>query len=181
MWGSRLGKFIARETSKFIHWFALIFADDDAHHANPEAPTMKNFTLFVLLIMFCIAFLKIIYMMEVVVRHDLRTNSQANMQFKSIDPKTEGMKLDIQELQKEIAALQAQQNSDQANYTFSIPDIPQGWQYIFLAGMGIMAAMSATKHIANMKYGNGNGNGNGGGEDKPVVPEPTPKADGDDK
>jgi hypothetical protein len=138
-WLKTFGNFIKKQVTDFIHWISLLFADDDAHLANPNAPTIKNFILFILLAIFCITELKVVYLMEVVVH--TQVHQSTTVQFKSVDPTPTAP-----------VSTDAVQNN---NITFSIPDIPSGWQTVFLAGLGIMATMSGAKHIAMLKYGAG--------------------------
>lgn len=70
----QVGRFIQKQATSFTGWVKLLFADDDERKLHPAAPTMKNVILFVLLVMFCIAFLKVVYLMEVTVRSDIRSN-----------------------------------------------------------------------------------------------------------
>jgi len=118
-----LGNFISKQCGSFVGWVKLLFADDDDHRIK-GAPQIKNVILFVLLILFSIAFLKTVYLMGYAARADIGTSDQNLV------------------------------------YQMQIPDIPSGWQTMFLAGLGIMAAMSGAKKIAEFKYKNGNGNGN---------------------
>lgn len=146
----QFGHFIQRQVGNFVGWLKLLFAEDDDHRI-PGAPTMKNFILFVLLAIFSLGFLKVIYLMEVVVRHEVH----ANVSVKSVDTtQTTAPAQDI------------------PTYSFQIPDIPGGWQTVFLAGLGIMAGLSGAKKIAEFKYGGGNGNGNGKVSDVGQPPKP---------
>jgi len=47
-----------------------------------------------------------------------------------------------------------------------IPDIPQGWQLVLLAGMGIAAFKTSAQKLFENKWGNGNGGTKNGEENK---------------
>jgi|WetSurSiteA1Bulk_404760.scaffolds.fasta_scaffold154326_2 hypothetical protein len=65
---SKVGQWIGTQWT----WFKLIFADDDERASVHDAPTMKNFILFILLILFCIAYIKVIYLTEFTVKADIK-------------------------------------------------------------------------------------------------------------
>ena len=180
---NRLGGFITKEVTTFINWFKWVFADTDAPGRPAGTPVIKNMVFAILTLVFCVAFLKVVYLMSVVVYHNVHTPaSNTNVTFKSMSSTSAQVAVQDQTAAQDQTAVQ---NQAMDNYTFQIPDIPQGWQYIFLGGMGIMAGLSGVKKFAEFKYAsrdrdagsNGHDSSNGNG----IAPVPTPvdKSGGD--
>jgi hypothetical protein len=182
---NRLGGFITKEVTTFINWFKWVFADADAPGRPVGTPVIKNVVFSILTLVFCVAFLKVVYLMSVVVYHNVHTPaSNTNVTFKSMSSTSAQVAVQDQTAAQDQTAVQ---NQAMDNYTFQIPDIPQGWQYIFLGGMGILAGLSGIKKVAEFKYlgrrgdsdsnGNGNGNGNGNSHDPTTAPSDKPVGD----
>jgi hypothetical protein len=156
---------VRKMVAGFLNWIKLMFADDDAHHVQ-GAPVMRNVVLFMLTVVFMIGFLKVVYLMDVVVHHDIKAVNNMTMQFKSLDTTMATQPANIQDLKSRLAALEAAaQTEQQSTQTFSIPDIPSGWQLVLLGGMGAYGAVSMVKKVSEYKYlGSGGSSRQGGAE-----------------